>query len=170
MTLRAPEPLHSHHVLKAFESGEPSRDEWLRRRALKNQTSGATRTFVVCDDAGVDAYYALASGAVDVDAEPGHFRRNMPDLLPVVVLARLAVDRAWQGKGVASALMRDAGARIVQAADVIGIRGASGTGHRLNNGRKNSDAYRNDRKARLLARTGIRRLPRIHLAGNRNGL
>ena len=168
MTLRAPEPLHSHHVLKAFESGEPSRDEWLRRRALKNQASDATRTFVVCDDASVVAYYARLGRRRcrrGTEAFP-----PLPDPIPLVVLARLAVDRAWQGKGVASALMRDAGARIVQAADVIGIRGASGTGHRLNNGRKNSDAYRNDRKPRLLARTRIRRLPRIHLAGNRNGL
>lgn len=135
MTLHAPEPLHSHHVLKAFESGETSLDEWLRRRALKNQASGATRTFVVCDDARVIAYYALASGAVDVDAAPGRFRRNMPDPVPVVVLARLAVDRAWQGKGVARALMRDAGTRIAQAADIIGIRGV--IAHALN-----QDAHR----------------------------
>src|SRR5690348_10147160 len=123
MTLHAPELLTVRHVLDAFDSGEPSLDEWLKRRALKNQASGATRTFVVCDNASVVAYYALASGAVDVDAAPGRFRRNIPDPVPVVVLARLAVDRAWQGKGVARALMRDAGGRIAQAADVIGIRG-----------------------------------------------
>ena len=120
---------------KRARTGETSLDEWLRRRALKNQAGGATRTFVVCDDAGVIAYYALASGAVDVDAAPGRFRRNIPDPVPVVVLARLAVDRAWQGKGVARALMRDAGTRIAQAADIIGIRGV--IAHALN-----QDAHR----------------------------
>ncbi|MDR6495221.1 putative N-acetyltransferase YhbS [Paraburkholderia terricola] len=69
------------------------------------------------------AYYALASGAVAVDAAPGRFRRNMPDPIPVVVLGRLAVDRSLQGRGVGRALMRDAGQRVLQAADAIGIRG-----------------------------------------------
>ena len=84
--------------------------------------SGASRTFVVCDDQRVVAYYALASGAVDVAAAPGRFRRNMPDPVPVVVLARLAVDR-WQGRGLGRGLLRDAGLRVMQAADTIGIRG-----------------------------------------------
>jgi GNAT superfamily N-acetyltransferase len=130
MTLRAPELLSAQHVLETFDSGEPSLDEWLKRRAFKNQTSGASRTFVVCEDARVVAYYALASGAVDVGAAPGRFRRNMPDPIPVIVLARLAVDRTWQGRGLARALMRDAGARIAQAADLIGIRGV--IAHALN--------------------------------------
>ncbi|WP_310134451.1 GNAT family N-acetyltransferase [Paraburkholderia terricola] len=94
-----------------------------RRRALKNQAGGASRTFVACDGQRVLAYYALASGAVAVDAAPGRFRRNMPDPIPVVVLGRLAVDRSLQGRGVGRALMRDAGQRVLQAADAIGIRG-----------------------------------------------
>lgn len=69
------------------------------------------------------AYYALASSAVTVDAAPGRFRRNMPDPIPVVVLGRLAVDQSLQGKGVGRALVRDAGLRVIQAADTIGIRG-----------------------------------------------
>ena len=69
------------------------------------------------------AYYALASGAVTGDEAPGRFRRNMPDPIPVVVLARLAVDHSLQGKGVGRALVRDAGQRVIQAADTIGIRG-----------------------------------------------
>jgi GNAT superfamily N-acetyltransferase len=135
MTLRAPEPLAATHVLESFDSGEPSLDQWLKRRALKNQASGASRTFVVTEDASVVGYYALASGAVDIDAASGRFRRNMPDPIPVIVLARLAVDRSWQGKGLARALMRDAGERVAQAADVIGIRGV--IAHALN-----EDAHR----------------------------
>ncbi|CAG9264491.1 GCN5-related N-acetyltransferase; Histone acetyltransferase HPA2 and related acetyltransferases [Burkholderia diffusa] len=127
MTLRAPVPLTLEHAqtgwLETFDSGQPSLDDWLRRRALRNQGSGATRTFVVCDDQRVVAYYALASGAVDVAAAPGRFRRNMPDPVPVVVLARLAVDRVWQGHGLGRGLLRDAALRVVQAADTIGIRG-----------------------------------------------
>ncbi|HZZ04089.1 GNAT family N-acetyltransferase [Paraburkholderia sp.] len=123
MTVRAPEPLNAQHNLEAFASGVDSLDQWLRRRALKNQAGGASRTFVVCDGQRVLAYYALASGAVAVDAAPGRFRRNMPDPIPVVVLGRLAVDRSLQGRGVGRALMRDAGQRVLQAADAIGIRG-----------------------------------------------
>lgn len=98
-------------------------DDWLRRRALANQASGASHTFVVCADDKVVAFYALAAGAVAVAATTGRFRRNMPDPIPVVILARLAVDRAYQGRGLGRALFRDAALRIVNAADAIGIRG-----------------------------------------------
>ena len=123
MTLGVPEPLGSQHALDRFASDVDSLDQWLTRRALKNQASGASRTFVVREGARVLAYYALASGAVAVDEAPGRFRGNMPEPIPVVVLARLAVDRSLQGRGVGRALMRDAGLRVLQAADTIGIRG-----------------------------------------------
>jgi predicted N-acetyltransferase YhbS len=123
MTLSPPEPLHENHCIEAFASGIPSLDDWLKRRAMKNQISGASRTFVVCDGGRVVAYYALASSAVAVDEAPGRFRRNMPDPVPVVVLGRLAVDRSLHGKGIGRALVRDAGDRIIQAADAIGVRG-----------------------------------------------
>jgi GNAT superfamily N-acetyltransferase len=118
-----PEPLADHHELRDFDSGEPSLDDWLKRRARANQVSGASRTYVVSDDSRVIAYYALASGAVTVDAATGRFRRNMPDPIPVAVLARLAVDRAWRGQGIGRALFRDAALRVTNAADAIGIRG-----------------------------------------------
>ncbi len=123
MTVAAPEPLHSHHDIDSFVSGMESLDYWLKRRALKNQATGASRTFVASDDRRVLAYYALASSAITVDAAPGRFRRNMPDPIPVVVLGRLAVDQSQQGKGLGQALVRDAGLRVIQAADTIGIRG-----------------------------------------------
>jgi predicted N-acetyltransferase YhbS len=123
MTLAAPEPLATHHDVQLFMSGVESLDNWLKHRALKNQTTGASRTFVACDGRRVLAYYALASSAVTVDTAVGRFRRNMPDPIPVVVLGRLAVDQSLQGKGVGRALVRDAGLRVIQAADTIGIRG-----------------------------------------------
>lgn len=123
MTIAAPEPLTGQHDTLAFECGVESLDHWLKRRALKNQATGASRTFVACERARVLAYYALASSAIAVDKAGGRFRRNMPDPIPVVVLARLAVDRSRQGQGLARALVRDAGLRVLQAADTIGIRG-----------------------------------------------
>jgi GNAT superfamily N-acetyltransferase len=119
----APEPLTAEHSLDGFDSGVTSLDDWLRRRALQNQASGASRTFVVCDAGQVVAYYALAASAVAPDAAPGRFRRNMPDPIPVVVLARLAIARDQQGRGLGRALFQDAANRVVHAADTIGIRG-----------------------------------------------
>jgi GNAT superfamily N-acetyltransferase len=69
------------------------------------------------------AYYSLASSAVTTNDAPGRFRRNMPDPIPVVVLGRLAVDKSVHGKGVGRALVRDAGLRVIQVAETIGIRG-----------------------------------------------
>jgi GNAT superfamily N-acetyltransferase len=111
------------HEFGDFYSGEAALDEWLKRRARANHVSGASRTYVVCDEIRVVGYYALASGVVTVESAPGRFRRNMPNPIPVAVLARLAVDRKWQGRGIGRALFRDAAQRVAQAADVIGIRG-----------------------------------------------
>ncbi|MDX1251083.1 MAG: GNAT family N-acetyltransferase [Gammaproteobacteria bacterium] len=123
MMLSAPEPLGNHHQIAAFDSSVPSLDDWLKRRAAQNQHSGASRAFVVCDGERVVGYYALASSAVALAAAPGRFRRNMPDPIPVVVLARLAVARSHQGQGIGRALFQDAARRVIHAAEAIGIRG-----------------------------------------------
>ncbi len=121
--LSPPEPLAEDHQIDSFDSGEPVLDHWLKRRAQASQASGASRTYVVCEEKRVVAYYALASGAIAQAGVPGKFRRNMPDPIPVVVLARLAVDRNYQGRGLGRALFRDAARRVAHAADTIGIRG-----------------------------------------------
>ncbi len=123
MPLTRPEPLSDLHELDDFFSGVDSLDDWLKRRARANQVSGASRTFVVAEGHKVAGYYALASGAIAVASSVGRFRRNMPDPIPVVVLGRLAIDRAQQGKGLGRALFRDCALRVAHAADVIGIRG-----------------------------------------------
>ena len=123
MKLTAPMPLTADHVTDGFSCGVDSLDDWLKRRSLKNQIQGASRTFVVCDKSRVVAYYALASGAIPVAQATGKLRRNMPDPIPVVILGRLAVDRSLHGKGFGRSLVRDAGMRVIQAADAIGIRG-----------------------------------------------
>jgi GNAT superfamily N-acetyltransferase len=122
-SLSPPEPLAAEHNLDEFQCGEALLDEWLRRRARANQASGASRTYVVCEVRRVVGYYALASGAITVESAPGRFRRNMPNPIPVAVLARLAVDRTWHGRGIGRALFRDAASRVAYAADAIGIRG-----------------------------------------------
>jgi len=123
VTLSAPQPLADHHQLGEFNSGVPSLDDWLKRRARANQASGASRTFIVSDDERVVAYYALASGAVSAIKAPGRFRRNMPEPIPVAVLARLAVDQAFHKRGLGRALFQDSALRVLSAADAIGIRG-----------------------------------------------
>ena len=90
---------------------------------MQNQGSGASRTFVACDDDRIAGYYALAAGAIAPDAATGRFRRNMPDPVPVAVLGRLAIDKAYQGRGLGRALFRDAALRVQVAAESIGIRG-----------------------------------------------
>ena len=121
--LRPPEPLAEANDCVEFCSGESSLDDWLKRRARVNQVTGASRTYVVCQGQRVVGYYALASGAITMESAPGRFRRNMPNPIPVAVLARLAVDRDWQGRGIGRALLNDAARRVIHAADTIGIRG-----------------------------------------------
>jgi GNAT superfamily N-acetyltransferase len=123
VSLGIPAPLADHHQLAAFNSGVSALDDWLIRRARANQVSGASRSFVVCADEIVVGYYALAAGGVHAAAAPGRFRRNMPEPIPVAVLGRLAVDRAYHGRGLGRALFRDSGLRVMQAAQAIGIRG-----------------------------------------------
>jgi len=123
VNLTAPEPLAAHHETTAFVCGVESLDHWLKQRALKNQATGASRTFVVSEGNRVVAYYALASSAVATEVATGRLRRNMPDPIPVVVLGRLAVDQSLQGSGMGRALVRDACLRVIAAADAIGIRG-----------------------------------------------
>ncbi|MBI3154147.1 MAG: GNAT family N-acetyltransferase [Burkholderiales bacterium] len=119
----APEPLGAQNALDGFDSGVRSLDDLLRRRAMRNQASGASRTFVARDDARVVGYYALAASAVAPDAATGRFRRNMPDPVPVAVLGRLAIDKRFQGRGPGRALFRDAALRVLAAGGSIGLRG-----------------------------------------------
>ncbi|AFY84111.1 GNAT family N-acetyltransferase [Oscillatoria acuminata] len=120
--LRPPEKLNSSHQIERFDSGNSSLNDWLKRRGLKNEAEGASRTYVLCAGDVVIAYYCLANGAVSQITATGRSRRNMPDPIPVMVIGRLAVDRHWQGKGIGSALLRDAILRTLQAAEIAGIR------------------------------------------------
>jgi predicted N-acetyltransferase YhbS len=123
LDLVAPQPLTSGHQCANFSCGEPVLDEWLKRRAMANQVSGASRTFVVADKTGrVYGYYAMAAGAVSHQLATGGVRRNMPDPVPVLVLARLAVDTKVQGIKLGGSLLQDAVNRAVSVAQNTGVR------------------------------------------------
>jgi predicted N-acetyltransferase YhbS len=123
MKLHAPQPLSADHQLNTFNCGETSLDEWLKRRALLNQSNGASRTFVVVDESQlVMGYYALAAGAVHHQDATRSIRQNMPDPIPVMVLARLAVDIRTQGMQLGAGLLRDAVDRSLAVAKNTGVR------------------------------------------------
>ncbi len=123
MQLSAPQSLAATHRLDDFNCGEPSLDDWLKRRALTNHLSGASRTFVVVNpEQYVLGYYALAAGAVAHQEATSAVRRNMPDPVPVMVLARLAVDARAQGFKLGAALLQDAVMRVRSVAEHAGVR------------------------------------------------
>jgi GNAT superfamily N-acetyltransferase len=119
--ISAPEPLNEHHPLADFDSGEPSLDDWLKRRAIKNQSNDASRTYVVCDAQAVIGYYCLAAGALGHAEAPSALRRNRPDPIPVLVLGRLAIHKTRQQAGIGTALLSDAIRRAVQASEIAGV-------------------------------------------------
>lgn len=119
--LSAPQPLSDEHQLADFDSGEPSLDDWLRRRAAKNQANGSSRTYVVREGDRVIGYYCLAAGAVGHAEAPSTMRRNRPDPVPVLVLGRLAIHKSHHQQGIGTALLNDAIRRAIQAADIAGV-------------------------------------------------
>jgi predicted N-acetyltransferase YhbS len=123
LQLCAPESLSASHLLDGFVCGEAVLDDWLKRRAMANQLSGASRTFVVSDrDHRVFGYYAMAAGAVAHQMATSSVRRNMPDPVPVMALARLAVDIQAQGIKLGASLLQDAVNRAVAVSHNAGVR------------------------------------------------
>jgi len=117
-----PVPIDDAHVLDTFESGESALDDWLKKRALRNDQRGASRTFVVHVSKQVIGYYCLATGGVSTADAPGKIKRNMPNPIPVIVLGRLAVDKSWQNKGIGAGLLKDAVLRTLKVSRDTGIK------------------------------------------------
>ncbi|HET7269166.1 MAG TPA: GNAT family N-acetyltransferase [Oleiagrimonas sp.] len=122
MAIAAPVPIGKHHDVSAFDCSHADLVDWLKRRAMSNERTQASRTYVACDAERVVGYYALAAGSLELRLAPGSVRRNMPAPIPAVVLARLAVDTQYQGLGLGAGLLQDAVLRSINAAQAIGAR------------------------------------------------
>jgi GNAT superfamily N-acetyltransferase len=118
--LLAPVPLTAEHDLSEFDCGEPVLNDWLKQRALKNE-SRFSRTYVVCDDNRCVAYFCISAGAIERTSAPGKVRRNAPDTIPISIIGRLAVSRNYAGRGLGADLLSDALRRIAVASQSIGI-------------------------------------------------
>jgi GNAT superfamily N-acetyltransferase len=117
------ELLASHHAIADFDCGKhPSLSDWLKRFALMNQTGGDTRTYVVQENSCVLGYYSLAPGSVAKSQAISRAAKSAPDPIPVLLLARLAVDKHQQGKGLGKAILKDALLRAYAGAQIIGGR------------------------------------------------
>ena len=111
------------HLVDSFDCGKPPLDHFLQRFAVINQKTGSARTYAVCRDRRVVAYYSLIVGAVEHTRAPARIGKGLPrHPIPVMLLARLAVDVREQGRGLGSALLKDALWRTAGAADIAGIR------------------------------------------------
>ena len=117
-----PAVLTDSHEVSEFDCSNDVLNEWLIKRALKNQSSGASRTFVICRDDRVVGYYALASGSVERNVSPKSIARNMPEPIPVMVLGRLAIDARMQGQRLGAGLLKDALLRTLSVSKEVGIR------------------------------------------------
>lgn len=119
--LSPPAPITPDHDISGFHSGVALLDEWLARRALRNERSSASRTYVTCEGDKVVGYYCLSAGAINIQDAPKRLARNMPDPIPVLVMGRLAIDQRWQNLGLGKALLIDAARRTIQAANIAGV-------------------------------------------------
>ena len=121
--LTSPVLLTKDHDLNSFDCGVPALNDYLKKYALQNQKKNAARTYVVTRGNRIVGYYSLAYGSVSLDEAPQKVKSGLPrHPVPVILLARLAVDSAEQGSGLGAALLKDALLRTIQAAEIAGLR------------------------------------------------
>jgi GNAT superfamily N-acetyltransferase len=110
-------------VVDTFDCGSPALNQFLQRYALVGQKANSAQTYVCCVEGVVVGFYSLVVGGIDPDSAPSRVSKGLArHPIPVMILARLAVDQAHQGKGLGQALLKDALLRTAQAADIAGIR------------------------------------------------
>lgn len=114
MNFNSPRPISVNDSLDDFYCGEAKLDHWLKTWALKNEGK-ASRTYVLCGDDRIAGFYSLAVGSVSRESVQGSIRRNMPEPIPVMLIARLEVDVNFQGCGIGKGLLRDALLRTTEA-------------------------------------------------------
>lgn len=118
------EPISDRHDVSRFDcGGHESLNDWLKRFALTNQKNESARTYVVHRNGWVVGYYSISAGSVSVEEAPTRISKGLArHPIPVILLARLAVDKDERGTGLGKALLKDALLRIAQAADIVGAR------------------------------------------------
>lgn len=116
------EPLQIRHNLSTFSCGKPALDTWLCTRALRNQDTGDSRTFVIAKSDRVVGFYALTTASAARVDLPGSLRRNAPDPVPLMLLGQLAVDAGHTGRGLGRLLLRDAILRVANLSHHVGFR------------------------------------------------
>jgi GNAT superfamily N-acetyltransferase len=123
MSLTSPVPLDTSHDLAAFDCGAATLNDYLRKYAWQNHQNRSARTYVASREKRVVGYYTLAAGSVRREDTPPRVAKGLGAYpVPIILIARLAVDRTEQGKGLGAALLKDAILRTVQAADIVGCR------------------------------------------------
>ena len=109
--------------MESFDCGQPALNQFLKRYALVNQRAGGAKSYVCCVDQEVVSFYSLAAGSVEPENAPLRVMKGLSrHPVSVMVLARLAVDKVYQGKGLGNALLKDALLRTLQVSDIVGIR------------------------------------------------
>lgn len=117
------EKLARHHAIDDFDCGQVALNRFLIRFALTNQQANASQTYVGLANRAVIGFYTLVVSEVSYDEAPERLRKGLArHPVPLMLLARLAVDRTWKGRGVGAGLLKDAMRRTRQAADICGIR------------------------------------------------
>lgn len=120
---RSVEKLRPDHPIECFDCGREELNRYLQRFAWQNQQAGAAQTYIGLAGDAVIGYYTLAVGHVTREEAPERLTKGLASHpVPIMLLARLAVDHRWLGQGVGKALLRDAMLRTLQAADIAGIR------------------------------------------------
>jgi GNAT superfamily N-acetyltransferase len=119
-----PQLFAAHHLAADFDCGHAALNDWLKRRALGNQQSGTTRTWVVTETGSqeVIAFYASCTGAVLRSTAPKRIGQGQPEQLPALLLARLGVDQKHQGRGVGAALLKHFVLKAMEVSASVGVR------------------------------------------------
>jgi ribosomal protein S18 acetylase RimI-like enzyme len=121
--ITAPEAINSNHRIDRFNCGVDSLNDWLNKRALKNEKNNASRTYVVCSGMNVAGYFSLATGSIELSETPGKIKRNMPSPIPVMILGRLAVDIDYQDRKVGKGLIKEAVLKTILISEKVGLKG-----------------------------------------------
>jgi GNAT superfamily N-acetyltransferase len=117
------EKLQRTHAVEEFTCGQPELDRFLIRHALQAQQAGSSQTYVGVNDKTVIGFYSLVVSEVKHADAPERVAKGMPRFpIPLLVLARLAVRREWQGRRIGAGLLLDALGRTLQVADIAGMR------------------------------------------------